>query len=210
MTSLARPIVGASLCTVLLLAGCADESSDTAAETPLATLNDSDAATTSTGPVVPEWPVTTADVPAVDPNAEPRGVPDLDEVDMGDPQAVAQTYVKLLLTSDTRTDTSPVTAAERAAPLLSDPDRITDLPDDADAAPWWRKLAATGGHTTVETKSLDELELPDDAYRMVPIQTTTTYRDTSIDPTTAVIDVVLVDIDGQWRVDTTQTRTNEG
>lgn len=209
MASFARPLVGASLCTVLL-AGCADESYDPAEESPLPTLTESDSATTGSGPVIPKWGVETSDVPAVDPNAEPRGVPNLDDVDMSDPQAVAETYVKLLLTSDTRTDTSPVTAAGRAAPLLVDPDRVTGLSADNAAAPWWRKLAGTGGYTTVETTPLDELDLPDDAYRMVPVEATTTYRDTLIEPTTAVIDVVLVDVDGRWLVDTTQTRPNEG
>lgn len=210
MTSSARPIITASLCTALLLAGCADEASDPTAQTPLAPLTTSDSATTSNGPVIPDWPVETSDVPAVDPNAEPRGVPNLNNVDMSDPQAVAQTYVTLLLTSDTRTDTSPVTAAGRAAPLLADPDRVSSVPVDEAAAPWWRTLAGTGGYTTVETTPLQELDLPDDAYRLVPIEVTTTYRDTPLDPNTAVIDVVLVDVDGQWRVDTSQTRPNEG
>ena len=209
MTPLARPIIGTSLCAALMLAGCADESSDTAAETALPTLSDSDTATATDRPVVPKWPVPTSDLPAIDPDAKPRGVPDIDEVDMSDPVAVAQTYVTLLLTSDSRTDTSPVTAAQRAAPLLAEPDRVSHLADDVDDAPWWLKLASTGGYTTVKTTPRDELDLPDDAYRMVPIEATTTYRGTPIEPTTAVIDVVLVDVDDAWRVDTTQTRPSE-
>ena len=209
MTLLARPIIGISLCAALMLTGCADESSDPATQTQLPTLGDSDPATASDRPVVSEWPVPTSDLPAIDPDADPRGVPNIDEVDMSDPVAVAQTYVTLLLTSDSRTDTSPVTAAQRAAPLLAEPDRVSNLADDAEAAPWWRTLASTGGYTAVKTAPLDELDLPDDDYRMVPIEATTTYRGTSIEPTSAVIDVVLVDVDGAWRVDTTQTRASE-
>lgn len=210
MPSLPRPLLGVSALVALLLTGCASPSPEPAAETTLPALSDSATATTSSGPSIPAWPVPTADLPPIDPDAQPRGVPNLDDVDLTDPVAVAQTYVKTLLTSDTLTDTSPVTAAERAAPLLASTNQIDNLPTDNDPSQWWRELATNGGYTTVKTTALEQLELPDDSYRMVPVQAATTYRETDLDPSTAVIDVLLVDVDGQWRVETTQTRTSEG
>lgn len=209
MRPLLRRPAGPIVVMALLVAGCASTEPEPATQSALPTLSDTAAATTSPGPKIPAWPVPTTDLPPVDPDAQPRGVPDLADVDLTDPDAVAQTYVQMLLTSDTRTDTSPVAAAQRAAPLLANTNQIEDLPTGGDPAQWWRELATAGGYTTVKATALEQLELPDDAYRMVPIQAATTYRDTELEDSTAVIDVLLVDVDGQWRVETTQTRTTE-
>lgn len=209
MRPLLRPTAGACVLLAMLVAGCASSEPEPATQTALPTLTEEVAATTGPGPRIPAWPVPTTDLPSLDPDAEPRGVPDPDDIDSTDPDAVAQTYVQMLLTSDTRTDNSPVDAAQRAAPLLASTNQIEDLPTGGDPAQWWRELATAGGYTTVKATALERLELPDDTYRMVPIQATTTYRGTEMEDSTAVIDVLLVDVAGQWRVETTQTRTTE-
>lgn len=209
MLTPSKPALSVATLTVVLLAGCASPTPEPAAETSLPTFT-SPAPATDSGPSIPPWPAPTQDLPPVDTDATPRGVPNLTSIDMTDPISVARTYVQALFTSDTTTDPSPLTAAERAAPLLANPTPNGAAPTDGETPLWWRDLAAAGGYTTVTTKALPELELPDDSYRFVPVQATTTYRGADLAPTTAVVDVVLVDIDDQWRVETIQTRTSEG
>lgn len=204
-----RPALSVAALTAALLGGCASPTPEPAAETSVVTFT-SPAPETSSGPSIPPWPAPTQDLPPVDPDATPRGVPNLNSIDMSDPISVARTYVQVLFTSDTTTDPGPLTAAGRAAALLANPTANGAAPTDGEPPRWWRDLAAAGGYTSVKTKALPELELPDDSYRFVPVRATTTYRGADLAPTIAVVDVVLVDVDGQWRVETIQTRTSEG
>ena len=192
----------AAIAALVLLCGCGTngdvDRTDTGSALVTQSLPPFTEPTTTSWPMAPQQPSTSA----VAPSALPAGV----AVDFADPTSVALAAARVWFGWDTTADTSPYQAALRTAPLLTDRcvKRLTASPPAGSPGQEWTALASVHARARVDTAMGSEDQPPDSDNRAVRLVTVTQNwnadRPTASRRVIAQVSLAKNRQDGRWQV----------